>query len=122
MSFDNLLVQRESAVAVLTIQRPNRLNALDAATLDDIRHAVLDCQQDGSIRCIIVTGSGDKAFVAGADITEIARDTPDGARQRALAGQHVFNLIEQLGKPVIAAVNGFALGGGCELAMACTLR
>lgn len=122
MSFDNLLVQRESAVAVLTIQRPHKLNALNASTLDDIRHAVLDCQQDESIRCVIITGSGDKAFVAGADITEIARDTPDVARQRALNGQRVFDLIEQLGKPVIAAVNGFALGGGCELAMACTLR
>jgi enoyl-CoA hydratase len=122
MSFDNLSVQREAPVAVLTIQRPERLNALDAATLDDIRHAFLDFQQDESIRCVIVTGSGDKAFVAGADITEIARDTPDGARQRALDGQRVFDLIEQLGKPVVAAVNGYALGGGCELAMACTLR
>jgi len=122
MSFDNLLVQRESPVAVLTIQRPQRLNALDAATLDEIRQAVLDVQQDQSIRCVIVTGGGDKAFVAGADVNEIARDTPDGALQRALRGQHVFDLIEHLGKPVIAAVNGLALGGGCELAMACTLR
>ena len=122
MSFDNLLVQRESGVAVLTVQRPQRLNALDASTLDEIRQAVLDFQQDESIRCVIITGGGDKAFVAGADINEIARDTPDAARQRALRGQHIFDLIEQLGKPVVAAVNGFALGGGCELAMACTLR
>jgi enoyl-CoA hydratase len=122
MSFDNLTVQRESRVARLTVQRPHRLNALDASTLDEIRHAVLDLQQDDSIRCVIITGGGDKAFVAGADINEIASDTPDGARRRALHGQHVFDLIEQLGKPVIAAVNGFALGGGCELAMACTLR
>ena len=122
MSFDNLLVQRESGVAVLTVQRPQRLNALDASTLGEIRHAVLDFQHDDSIRSVIVTGAGDKAFVAGADINEIARDTPDAARQRALRGQYVFDLIEQLGKPVIAAVNGFALGGGCELAMACTLR
>lgn len=122
MSFDNLLVQRESGVAVLTVHRPQRLNALDASTLDELRQAVLDFQQDESIRCVIMTGAGDKAFVAGADINEFARDTPDGARQRALRGQHVFDLIEQLGKPVIAAVNGFALGGGCELAMACTLR
>ena len=122
MSFDNLLVQRESAVAVLTVQRPRRLNALDAATLDELRQAFLDFQQDDSIRCVIVTGAGDKAFVAGADINEFARDTPEGARDRALRGQQVFDLIERLGKPVIAAVNGFALGGGCELAMACTLR
>jgi len=122
MSFDNLIVQRESRVARLTVQRPHRLNALDSSTIDEIRHAVLELQQDDSIRCVIITGAGDKAFVAGADINEIASDTPDGARRRALHGQHVFDLIEQLGKPVIAAVNGFALGGGCELAMACTLR
>jgi enoyl-CoA hydratase len=122
MSFDNLLVQRETGVAVLTVQRPERLNALDRATIDEIRRAILDFQRDDTIRCVIVTGAGDKAFVAGADITELARETPEGARVRALAGQHVFDLIEQLGKPVIAAVNGFALGGGCELAMACTLR
>jgi enoyl-CoA hydratase len=122
MSFDNLLVERESGVAVLTVQRPQRLNALDARTLDEIRQATLDFQQDDSIRCVIVTGAGDKAFVAGADIGEIAGDSPDTARQRALSGQQTFDLLEQLGKPVIAAVNGFALGGGCELAMACTLR
>ncbi|RPI55694.1 MAG: hypothetical protein EHM55_07135, partial [Acidobacteria bacterium] len=122
MSFDNLLLQRESGVAVLTVQRPQRLNALDARTIDEIGQAILDVQRDESIRCVILTGAGDKAFVAGADIHEIARDTPEGARQRALAGQRVFDLIEALGKPVVAAVNGFALGGGCELAMACTLR
>jgi enoyl-CoA hydratase/carnithine racemase len=122
MSFDNLLDQREAAVAIVTIQRPQRLNALDAATLDELRRAFLDFQQDDSIRCVIVTGAGDKAFVAGADINEFARDTPEGARERARRGQQVFDLIERLGKPVIAAINGFALGGGCELAMACTLR
>ena len=122
MSFDNLLLQRESGVAVLTVQRPQRLNALDAHTIAEIGQAILDLQQDAAIRCVIVTGAGDKAFVAGADIHEIAQDTPEGARRRALAGQAVFDNLEQLGKPVIAAVNGFALGGGCELAMACTLR
>ena len=122
MSFDNLLLQRESGVAVLTVQRPQRLNALDAHTIAEIGQAILDLQQDAAIRCVIVTGAGDKAFVAGADIHEIAQDTPEGARCRALAGQAVFDRLEQLGKPVIAAVNGFALGGGCELAMACTLR
>jgi len=122
MPFDNLLVQRETRIAVLTVQRPTRLNALDASTLDELRQAALDLQQDDSIRCVIVTGAGEKAFVAGADLNEIAGDTAEAARMRALGGQHVFDLIERLGKPVIAAVNGFALGGGCELAMACTLR
>ena len=123
MPFDNLLVEREPAIAVLTVQRPTRLNALDASTLDELRQAALDLQHDDSIRCVIVTGAGEKAFVAGADINEIARR--HARRPRGLArsrGQHVFDLIEHLGKPVIAAVNGFALGGGCELAMACTLR
>ena len=114
MPFDNLLVQRESGVAVLTVQRPQRLNALDATTLDEIRQAILDFQQDESVRCVILTGAGDKAFVAGADINELARDTPEGARQRALDGQHVCDLIEQLGKPVIAAVNGLRSEGAAS--------
>jgi enoyl-CoA hydratase len=122
MSFDNLLVEREARIAILTIQRPQRLNALDARTLDELRDAFLSFQHDDQIRCVILTGAGEKAFVAGADINELAQDTPDAARQRALNGQAVFDLIEHLGTPVIAAVNGFALGGGCELAMACTLR
>src|SRR5436190_6470870 len=122
MPFDNLLVEREAGIAVLTIQRPLRLNALDARTLDELRQAALDLQQDHSIRCIILTGAGEKAFVAGADINELSAHDPEPARRRAIAGQHVFDLIERLGKPVIAAINGFALGGGCELAMACTIR
>jgi enoyl-CoA hydratase len=122
MSFDNLLVQRDAGVSVVTIHRPHRLNALDAATLLEIQHAFIDLQRDDDVRCVIVTGAGDKAFVAGADIRELSADDPEAARQRALNGQQVFELIAQLGKPVIAAVNGYALGGGCELAMACTLR
>jgi enoyl-CoA hydratase/carnithine racemase len=122
MSFDNLLVHREPHIAILTIQRPQKLNALDARTLDELRDAFLSFQHDDQVRCVILTGSGDKAFVAGADINELANDSPDAARERALGGQRVFDAIEHLGKPVIAAVNGFALGGGCELAMACTLR
>src|SRR5947207_1970012 len=122
MSFDNLLVERSDRIAILTINRPKVLNALNAATLDELRRAVLDFKQSDEVRAIVITGAGDKAFVAGADITELAAQTPTSGREHALTGQHVFDLIENLGKPVIAAINGYALGGGCELAMACTLR
>jgi enoyl-CoA hydratase len=122
MAFDNLLLDRDGAVATVTINRPRVLNALNAATLDELRRSVLELKQDDGVRVVVITGSGEKAFVAGADINELAQATPATARVLALAGQHVFDLIEQLGKPVIAAVNGYALGGGCELAMACTLR
>ena len=122
MAFDTLLLERDGAVAILTINRPQVLNALNAQTIDELRRAILDLKQDDSVRAVVLTGAGEKAFVAGADINELATQTPTGGRDHALAGQHVFNLIENLGKPVIAAINGYALGGGCELAMACTLR
>ena len=122
MAFDNLLIERDNAVAIVTINRPKVLNALDIATLDDLRRAVLELKRDDGVRTIVITGSGDKSFVAGADINEFLANSPTSGRDQALAGQHVFDLIENLGKPVIAAVNGYALGGGCELAMACTLR
>jgi len=120
--FDNLLVERDGPVAILTINRPTVLNALNAATLDELRRAVLDLKRDDTVRVAIITGAGPKSFVAGADINELAAQTPISGREHALTGQHVFDVIENLGKPVIAAVNGYALGGGCELAMACTLR
>ncbi len=120
--FDNLLVERDGAVAILTINRPTVLNALNSQTIDELRRAMLDLKQDATARSIVVTGAGPKSFVAGADINELAVLTPAAGRDHALAGQHVFDVIENLGKPVIAAINGFALGGGCELAMACTLR
>src|SRR5262245_31289270 len=119
MPFDNLLVEREAGIAVLTIHRPQRLNALDARTLDELGRAASELQSDAGVRAVTLTGAGDKAFVAGADINELASDTSDSARRRALRGQQVLDSIEQLGKPVIAAVNGVAFGGGCELAMAC---
>src|SRR5437764_11907894 len=103
MSFDNLLIEREPRFAILTIQRPQRLNAVDARTLDELRNAFLSFQHDHEIQSVILTGGGEKAFVAGADINELARDTPDAARRRALDGQAGFDLIEGLGKPVIAA-------------------
>jgi enoyl-CoA hydratase len=122
MTFDNLLLDRDGEVASITINRPKVLNALNAHTLDELRRAILELQHDASVRAIIVTGAGDKAFVAGADINELATQTATGLREYALRGQHVFDLLENAGKPVIAAINGYALGGGCELAMACTLR
>jgi enoyl-CoA hydratase len=122
MTFDNLLIDRDGGIVVVTIHRPTVLNALNSRTVDELRRAMLDCRKDEGVRVIILTGSGEKAFVAGADINELAVQTPTGGREHALAGQHVLDVIENLGKPVIAAINGFALGGGCELAMACTLR
>jgi len=120
--FENLLVDRDGAVATITINRPKVLNALNTQTLDELRRAILDLAHDASVRVVILTGSGEKSFVAGADINEIALQTPTSGRTHAMTGQHVFDLIETMGKPVIAAINGYALGGGCELAMACTMR
>jgi enoyl-CoA hydratase len=125
MSFDNLLVERDASdpsVAVVTINRPQVLNALNHATIDELGRAMHALQVDDGVRAVVLTGAGEKAFVAGADIAEFASQTPASVRAMALDGQRVFHLIEHLGKPVIAAINGYALGGGCELAMACTLR
>ena len=122
MAFENLLLERDGAVAIVTINRPKVLNALNSQTVDELRRAMLELKADASVRAIVLTGAGEKSFVAGADINELAVQTPTGGREHALTGQHVFDVIENLGKPVVAAINGFALGGGCELAMACTLR
>ena len=121
-SLSGLTLQREGAVAVVTVNRPKVLNALNIATLDELAATMRQLQRDETVRCLIVTGAGEKSFIAGADINELAALTPAAGREHARAGQAVFDLVEQLGKPVIAAINGYALGGGCELAMACTLR
>jgi enoyl-CoA hydratase len=106
----------------VTVNRPKVLNALNKATWADLRTAFEDARDDAAVRGVILTGVGDKAFIAGADISELARVTAFEAEQSSRFGQEVLDLIEDLGKPVIAAVNGFALGGGCETAMACTIR
>ncbi len=121
-NLENLLVERAAGVAVVTVNRPKVLNALNTATLDELRRTALALKHDDSVRAVIITGAGDKSFIAGADINELARHSPVGGRDHAMTGQHVLDLIENMGKPVIAAINGYALGGGCELAMACTIR
>ena len=122
MAFENLTLERDGAVAVLTLNRPKVLNALNTPTMDELRRALLEVKHDAALRVLIITGAGEKSFVAGADINELAVQTPTQGKEHALKGQHVFDLIENLGKPVIAAINGYALGGGCELALACTIR
>jgi enoyl-CoA hydratase len=119
---ENIQVDRDGPVAIITVNRPKVLNALNSQTLDELRRAILELTHDDSVRAVVLTGSGEKSFVAGADINELSVLTPAGAREHAVAGQHVLDLIEHMGKPVIGAINGYALGGGCELAMACTIR
>jgi len=122
MVFENILVEKEGTTAVVTVNRPKALNALNAATLQELDQAFSDLAADESVAVVILTGAGEKAFVAGADISFMKGLTAIEARDFALLGQSVFNKIENLPQPVIAAVNGFALGGGCELAMACDIR
>jgi enoyl-CoA hydratase/carnithine racemase len=122
LTLANVVYQKKQAFAYVTVNRPQVLNALNKATWADLRTAFEDARDDAAVRGVILTGAGDKAFIAGADISELARVTAFEAEQSSRFGQEVLDLIEDLGKPVIAAVNGFALGGGCETAMACTIR
>ena len=122
MAFENLIVDEGGGVLVVTINRPRVLNALNAPTLAELEAVVTDAASRDDVRVVVLTGAGDKAFVAGADINELSIQTPVAGREHARRGQALFDRIERLGKPVIAAVNGFALGGGCELAMACSIR
>jgi len=122
MSGQNLLVETRDGITFVTINRPDKLNALDDRTMEEIGAAFAAAATDPATRGVILTGAGEKAFVAGADIAELATQSPVEGRERSIRGQRVLDRIERLGKPVIAAVNGFALGGGCELAMACHVR
>ncbi len=122
MNFENILLETKNAIAYVTVNRPKVLNALNMATMEELRAAFHDIKNDKSIRVVIFTGSGEKAFIAGADIGELAKHDAVSGKEYTHRGQSVLNLIENLGKPVIACINGFALGGGCEIAMACTMR
>jgi enoyl-CoA hydratase len=122
VSYANILLEVAGGVATLTVNRPDKLNALDAATLGEMEQAFEHCRTSESVRALIVTGAGDKAFVAGADIRELAQMNPLGAKELAYRGQQVLSRVENMGKPTVAMINGFALGGGLELALACNLR
>ena len=122
MSYQNLLVEVHEAVAVVTVNRPDKLNALNDRTVEELDAAFAALAADDAVRGVILTGAGEKAFVAGADIGELSAQSPVAGQQRSLRGQKVLERIEGLGKPVVAAINGFALGGGCELALACHVR
>jgi len=120
--FENLLYEKRGSIAYVTVNRPKVLNALNTPTWADLQRAFEDVRDDPAVQGAILTGAGDKAFIAGADIAELAQVTAAEAERSSRFGQAVLDLVETLGKPVVAAVNGFALGGGCETAMACTLR
>ena len=122
MTYSNILFEQKNAIAYVTVNRPKVLNALNMATMDELRLVFHEIKNDGGVRVVIITGAGEKAFIAGADINELAAHDAVSGKEYTHRGQNVLNLIENLGKPVIACINGFALGGGCELAMACTMR
>lgn len=122
MSYQNLLIEKKNNVAIVTINRPDKLNALNSQTIEDLKNAFTELQNDDTVFVIILTGSGEKAFVAGADISQLNKLDVITGKEFAERGQAVFSMIETMEKPVIAAVNGFALGGGCELALSCNIR
>ena len=122
MAFENLLYEKRDAIGYVTVNRPEKLNALNRKTMEELHVCFLDIERDDEVRAVILMGAGERAFVGGADINELAVQTPLEGKEMSERVQKVLDLIEHLGKPVIAAINGYALGGGCELALACTLR
>ncbi len=122
MALENVKFEKKNKIAYVTIDRPKVLNALNMATMQELEQVFTDLAADTETRVVILTGGGEKAFVAGADINELSKNNPVEAKAYTHRGQAVLDLIENLGKPVIACINGFALGGGCEIAMACTMR
>ena len=122
MAYENLLYEVKDHIARITFNRPNVLNALNRKTIEELGECLTAARLNDSVRVVILTGAGEKAFIAGADINELAQRTPVDGKDFALFGQGIIHRLETLGKPSIAAINGFALGGGCELALACTMR
>jgi enoyl-CoA hydratase len=122
MVYENLLYEVKDHIARITFNRPSVLNALNRKTIDELGDCLNAARQDDAVRVVILTGAGEKAFIAGADINELAQRTPVDGKEFSLYGQEIIHRLETLGKPSIAAINGFALGGGCELALACTIR
>jgi enoyl-CoA hydratase len=122
MNYQNLLVEIKNRIAVVKINRPDKLNALNSVTMNELKNVFTELDKDESVYVVILTGSGEKAFVAGADISELNKLDTISGKEFSEKGQEVFGIIENLSKPVIAAVNGFALGGGCEIALACHIR
>jgi len=122
LKLENVVYDKKGPIAYVTLNRPKVMNALNKATISELRAAFEDARDDSAVRGVILTGSGERAFAAGADIGEVANNTAVEAEEATRRGQALTELIENIGKPVIAAVNGFALGGGCELAMSCSIR
>jgi len=122
MAYENILYEVRDAIGFITFNRPKVLNALNRRTIEELRDALVVARDDAAVRVLILTGAGEKSFVAGADISELAQQTPVNGKEFSLFGQSVFHLLETMGKPSICAINGFALGGGCELALSCSLR
>lgn len=122
MAYENLIYEKKDGIARITFNRPKVLNALNRKTIEELQAILIDARDDAAVRVLILTGAGEKAFVAGADINELAQQTPVRGKEFSLYGQGVFHLLETIGKPSICAINGFALGGGCELALSCSIR
>ena len=120
--YQNIKYEQKGAIAYVTVNRPKALNAVSTATVKELRTAFTTAQAEQAVRVVILTGAGEKAFIAGGDIGEIAQLDPVTSMEYIRGGQAMLDLIENLGKPTIACINGFALGGGCEIAMACTMR
>ena len=122
MSYENILYDKKDGIATITFNRPKVLNALNRKTIDELHHALLDARGDANVRVLILTGAGEKAFVAGADIGELSQQNPVSGKEFSIYGQRIAHLLETMGKPSICAINGFALGGGCEIALCCSIR